>query len=78
MGHKNQSLRIEAPPYFSPQKVTRTIPITAPIPEAIIPETNKVDCEKSSLIMEPSTRLPKLNFVASRKSLPRFRKKKRN
>jgi len=64
--------------HSSPQNVKRMAPRIAPIPETIIPETNKIDCEKSPWIMVPSTRLPKLNFAASRINLPRLKKKNRS
>ena len=54
------------------------IPASAPTAEMIIPAHNKTDCEKSPLIIVPSTRLPKLNLVISRTSLPKLRNKVRS
>ena len=53
-------------------------PIIAPAPEAIIPENSNVDGGISPLITVPSTRLAKINFVASSINLPKLRKKDRN
>ena len=52
-------------------------PKIAPIPEAIIPENSNCDGGISPLITVPSTRLAKINFVASSASLPKLRKKRR-
>jgi len=53
-------------------------PKIAPIPEVIIPEKSSCDGGISPLITVPSTRLAKINFVASSASLPKLRKNRRN